>query len=185
MHTPQAETAFRRGFSIIELMLAMCIVLTLVSITVPSISALMRNYRRDAATQQIVGDVRKARSQAILTGWQYRVVGYNNGASSAFKNQYRLLGRRSTAVSWPSTTAASFSSSTQFAEDWVNLPALYPGIRLNPSDATADFYVTFDARGVRTELDSFGPLVVSTGTTASTTTTKTVVVTAVGGIKAQ
>jgi type IV fimbrial biogenesis protein FimT len=185
MRTPNAGTALQRGFSIIELMLAMCIVLTLVSITVPSISTLMRNYRRDAATQQIVGDVRKARSQAILTGWQYRVVGYNNGASSAFKNQYRLLARRSSAVSWPSTTAAAFSSSTQRAEAWTNLPSLYSGVRLNPSDATADFYVTFDSRGVRIETDSFGPLVVSTGTTASTTTTKSVVVSAIGGIRAQ
>jgi Tfp pilus assembly protein FimT len=170
-----------RGFSVVELMLALCIALTLVAVTVPSINALMRNYRRDAAAQQIVGDARKARSQAILTGWQYRVVGYSSGASSAYKNQYRLLSRQSSAVAWPSTTAASFSSSTQRAENWVNLPSIYPGISLNPASSSS-FYVTFDARGARIEPSGTFTLVVSQG---STTTSKSLTVSAVGGIKLQ
>jgi hypothetical protein len=38
---------------------------------------------------------------------------------------------------------------------------MYPGVRINPSDATADFFVAFDPRGARADVDtSFSPLVV-------------------------
>jgi len=167
-----------RGFSIIELMLAMCIVLILVSVSVPSFSQAFRNYRRDAAAQQIVGDLRRARSDAIMSGWQYRVVGFNAGASSAYRNQYRRIGRISSA-SWPSDTAAAFQSSTQMAGAWVDIAALYPGVSINPDD-TGSFSVSFNANGTRIE-SSFDPLVVTNGTA----TPKSVIVSIVGGIKSE
>jgi prepilin-type N-terminal cleavage/methylation domain-containing protein len=170
-----------RGFSAIELLLVMGIVLILVSVSVPSLSTMMRIYRQGAATQQIIGDLRKARSEAIRTGWQYRIIGFNSGGTSDYRNQYRLMGRQSSAFGWPSGTVDAFTSATQLAGAWVDINSLYPGISFNPDDATADFSVVFDARGVRISFDSFDPLVVDMGSGTS----KSVIVSTVGGIKSE
>jgi prepilin-type N-terminal cleavage/methylation domain-containing protein len=171
----------KRGFSVIELLLVMGIILILVSVSVPSLGTMMRTYRQGAAMQQIVGDLRKARSEAIRTGWQYRIIGFNSGASSEHRNQYRLMGRQSSAIAWPLDTVDAFTSDTQLAGAWVDINALYPGISFNPDDATADFSVVFDARGVRLSFDSFDPLVVDMGSGTS----KSVIVSTVGGIKSE
>ena len=151
----------RSGFSLIELMAAMAIATIVAGIAIPSMVGALKVYRRNAAVSQIMGDVRKARAEAIMTGWQFRIFGFNSGASSAYKNQYRIMGRSSTGAGWPADTAASFQSSTQLARAWVDIGTQYRGVRLNPSDGTADFSVAFDSRGVRIELDSFDPLVVA------------------------
>ena len=168
-----------RGFSIIELMVVVGIALIMVTVAVPAVTTMMRSYRRDGAVQHLVGDLRRARTEAIMTGWQFRIFGYNTVSTSPYKNQYRIMGRSSTAAGWPDDTAAPFQSSTQVARDWVNIPRIYQGITLNPGDATSDFYVAFDSRGVRIELDSFAPLVVS-GQTGST---KSVTVSTVGSAR--
>lgn len=189
MNAPNAQsTACRvsprnrmRGFSVIELLLVVGIVLILVSVSVPSLGTMMRTYRQGAAMQQIVGDLRKARSEAIRTGWQYRIFGFNSGATSEYRNQYRVMGRQSSAISWPTDTADAFTSDTQLAGAWVDINSLYPGINLNPDDASADFSVVFDARGVRLSFDSFDPLIVDMGSG----TERSVIVSTVGGIKSE
>jgi prepilin-type N-terminal cleavage/methylation domain-containing protein len=178
MNAPKAHS---RGFSVIELLLVMGIVLILVSVSVPSLGTMMRTYRQGAAMQQIIGDLRKARSEAIRTGWQYRIFGFNAAASSEYRNQYRLMGRQSSAIAWPADTVDAFTSGTQLAGAWVDIDSLYPGIRFNPDDATADFSVVFDARGVRLSFDSFDPLIVD----MSSGTSKSVIVSTVGGIKSE
>lgn len=162
----------RQRFSLLELLIVVAIATILVGIAVPNFVGLMQTYRRDGAVHQITGDVRKARAEAIRAGWQYRIFGYNAGADSPYKNQYRRMARSSTAVGWPADTVASFQSATQIAEGWVDIDALYSGISLNPSDATDEFSVAFDSRGVRIELDaSFDPLVIvnEAGSTKSIT----------------
>ena len=155
----------------IELMIVVGIALVMLRVAVPAITGVMRTYRRDGAVNHLVGDLRRVRNEAIMTGWQYRVFGYSNSSTSAYKNQYRVMGRSSTGAGWPSDTAATFQSATQLARDWVNIPRIYQGITLNPSEGSADFYVAFDSRGARIETDSFAPFVVSgqTGSTRSLT----------------
>jgi prepilin-type N-terminal cleavage/methylation domain-containing protein len=171
-----------RGFSVLELMIVVAIFAILTGIAMPRFTGLLNNYRRDAATQQLTGDVRRARTEAIRTGWQYRIFGFNSGATSAFKNQYRIQARRSGAVAWPGDTVAAFQSSTQIAGAWVDFTRLFPGVTLNPDDDTERFWVSFDARGVRIELDdSFDPLYVVNKTGAS----KLVNVATVGSVKIQ
>jgi len=172
----------RQGFSLIELMVVVTIATILMAFAMPGFTGLLQSYRRDGALQQIVGDVRRARSEAIMTGWQYRIFGFNSGASSPYKNQYRVMARSSGAVAWPDNTAAPVQAATQIARGWVDINALYRGVRLNPSDGTADFSVAFDARGVRVELDSsFDPLVIA-GETGSS---RSVRVSAVGSVRTE
>jgi prepilin-type N-terminal cleavage/methylation domain-containing protein len=169
----------RRGFSLVEALVAISIGAIMLAGVMPGFLNLTRMYRRDAAIDQVTGDVRKARAQAISTGWQYRVMGFNEGWSSTsiYKNQYRIMGRRSTGDGWPADTVAPMQSATQYASPWINIGKIYPGVRLNPTDTSQHFSVAFDSRGVRIELDtSFDPLVI----VPQTGTAKSVRVSAVG-----
>jgi prepilin-type N-terminal cleavage/methylation domain-containing protein len=179
---PNSSYKRRQGFSVLELLIVMAVGLIMTGIVLPNFMKMLRSYRRDAAVNQIVGDLRKARAEAIRTGWQYRIYGFNYGSTNPFKNQYRVLGRSSAGAGWPGGTVAAFQNATQMAGSWVDMNKLYPGVRLNPSDTSDDFWVAFDSRGVRIELEaSFNPLsVVNAPETA-----KSVSVATVGSVKAQ
>ncbi len=171
----------RKGFSLIEVMVASAIAAVLMTVVFQNFTGLMRTYRRDGAIQQLTGDVRKARAEAIRTGWQYRLVGYSAGSASAYGNQYRLMGRSSTAAGWPADTVAAFQGTTQTAGTWTNVGALFKDVRINPS-GNSTFSVAFDSRGVRIEVDAgFSPAVVSGSNVAS----KSVSVSVVGSVRIQ
>ena len=171
-----------KGFSLVESMLVVAVGAVLLGLAVPSFRGLIQYSRRNGAAEQIAGDLRKARSRAITTGWQYRLYGFNSGEDSPFKNQYRLLARRSSAVGWPDATADPMQSATQMAGAWIDIQSLYPSVSLNADDATADFWVDFDSRGVRFNVDpSFDPLVVTDQLGHETSVT----VSAVGSVEIQ
>jgi prepilin-type N-terminal cleavage/methylation domain-containing protein len=153
----------QKGFSLIEAMVVVSVGAILMVAVLPGFMGLMRSYRRDAAVEQVAGDIRKARAQAIATGWQYELMGFNQGwtGTSTNKNQYRIMARRTTADGWPADTVAPMKSATQYAGPWINIGRSYPGVQLNPTDTSQHFSVAFDSRGVRIALDtSFDPLVV-------------------------
>ncbi len=161
-----------KGMSLVELVAAVAVLGLLVGITMPSFLTMMRRSQVDAATRHILSDVQRARSLAITTGWEYRVFGFNSDATSPFANQYRLMARSTAAVGWPPDTAAPFQNATQIAGQWVNLNNEYPGALINPGDTggLARFWVAFNARGVRIELDnSFNPLNVSSDSVGAVT----------------
>jgi len=173
-----------KGFSLIEVLVAVSVGAILMAAVLPGFLGLLRTYRRDAAVERVAGDIRKARSQAIATGWQYRLMGINQGYSgtSAYKNQYRFMARRTTADGWPADTVAQMSSATQMAGPWINVAKNFPGVKLNPTDTSPHFAVAFDSRGVRIELDSsFDPLVIVPQTGPS----KTIRISAVGSASVQ
>ncbi len=150
-----------KGVSLIELVAAVAVLALLVGVAMPSFLTMVRRSQVDAATRHILSDVHRARSLAITTGWEYKFFGYNSDAPSPFANQYRFLARSTAAVGWPADAAAPFQNATQIAGQWVNLNIEYPGALINPGDTggQARFWVSFNARGVRTELDnSFNPL---------------------------
>lgn len=174
----------QRGFSLVEMMVTVSIGAILMAAVLPGFMGMMKTYRRDAAVEQVAGDIRKARAQAIATGWQYELMGYNQGwtGTSTFKNQYRIMARRTTADGWPADTVAPFKSATQYASAWIDIGRSYPGVKLNPTDASQHFSVAFDSRGVRIALDtSFDPLVV----VPQTGTSKSIRVSAVGSATIQ
>jgi prepilin-type N-terminal cleavage/methylation domain-containing protein len=171
-----------RGYTLVEILVATVMLAIIAGIAIPSFLAFTQRSKLDAAVRQIVEDVREARSRASLRGWQYRIYGFNYGAASAYKNQYRLMGRSSSAVAWPAETANPFQTATQMAGVWTNMNTTYPGVRINPADGTLHFWVAFDARGVAIDVDdSFRPLQV----THQTGGTMSVSVTTAGGVRIQ
>jgi Tfp pilus assembly protein FimT len=148
-------------------------------IGLPFFTAMMQNSRLDAGTRQIAQDIREARSKATQSGWDYKIVGFNVGGSSTYKNQYRLVGRK-TGVAWPADTGPNLQTSTQLAGPWINFNQLYQGVSLNPSVSTQSFYVSFNSRGAVFENLNF-PLTITLQSGGS----RQVTVTSVGGVRIQ
>jgi len=145
----------KRGLTLIEIVIGMLVMVLLMAIAIPAFNSMLKRSQLDAAARQLMSDAREAQSRAALTSWQYRVIGFDINSTSAFKNQYRLVGRSSSAVAWPVETSPNFTSATQMAAQWVNLNKLYPNIRVDTTDATNRYWVSFDARGVAIEINSF------------------------------
>jgi prepilin-type N-terminal cleavage/methylation domain-containing protein len=171
-----------RGYTLVEILVALVMLAIVAGLAIPSFLAYTQRSRLDAAVRQIVEDVREARSRATMRSWQYRIYGFNYGAASAYKNQYRLMGRSSSAVAWAADTATPFETATQMVGMWNNMSTTYPGVRINPADGTDHFWVAFDARGIAIDVDdSFNPLQL----THQTGGTKSVSVTTAGSVRIQ
>lgn len=135
----------QRGFSLLEALCAIAIGILLLTIFVSIFLGTLERSRVDAAMREVVSDVRELRSQAITKGWQYRVVGYRDGSTGNHPNEYRVFGRRSSAVAWPNEDGPAFETATQMAGSWTNLAEKYPGVTV--SSAASRFEVSFDSRG--------------------------------------
>jgi len=171
-----------RGYTLVEVLIVVVMAGIMAGLTIPAFLGFMQRSRLDAAVGQLVEHVREARSRATMTGWQYKVLGFNYGGGDPLKNQYRLMARSSGGVAWPGDTVAPFQSATQMAGVWVNLNNAYPGVRVNPLDGSPRFWVAFDARGVAFDIDtSFQPLQV----TYQMGDTRTVTVTTAGSVRIQ
>jgi hypothetical protein len=72
------------------------------------------------------------------------------------------MGRSSSGVAWPVDTVEAFQGATQMAGSWVDVTTLYPGVTINPSTASAQFWVAFDSRGVAIDIAaSCNPMLLS------------------------
>ncbi len=142
------------GLTLVEIVMGMIILVVLAAIAIPAFFTMLQRSQLDAGVRQIMTDVREAQSKATLTGWQMRLIGFNYGSTDPKKNQYRLIGRSSSAVAWPAATVNPFGSvgtGTQMAGTWIDVNRQYPGVRFNPASASPNFYVSFDSRGVAFE----------------------------------
>ena len=137
-----------QGLSVIELVTAVTVAAIAIGAAVPIIMTSVHNARFDAAVQQIVGDMRLARSKAVSTGWQYRIAGRDR-RDGANPSQYRIEGRRTAAIAWPLETDPAGQSADQFVGPWVQVAAIYTGIQLDNSAAGANppMYAGFDRSG--------------------------------------
>jgi prepilin-type N-terminal cleavage/methylation domain-containing protein len=171
-----------RGLTLVELVVVVALMGMLVMIGLPFMTGSMQASRLEGAVRQIASDLRAAQARASLTGWQYRVVGYNESSGDAHSNQYRLMGRSSAAIAWPADTVGAFEGATQMAGDWVDVDALYPGVTINPASASPQFWVTFDSRGVAIDIAaSCNPMLLS----GENGTSKSLRVTTAGSVRIQ
>jgi prepilin-type N-terminal cleavage/methylation domain-containing protein len=170
----------RRGFTLPELALALALVGIVLAVTLPAFMEVLDRTRLDGAIRQMVSDLQEARSEAVATGWEYRVVGYRNISTNDRANQYRVIARRTAGVSWPADTAGVLENDTQMAGAWVDVPAFHSGITISASQDR--FEVTFDSRGTSSDAATeFNPLELVGKNGAS----KSVSVSVVGGITSQ
>lgn len=148
------------GISAVEIVVAAAL-LMVGAMMVPTLTESVRDQRAGAATRQIVSELRHAQSQALTTGWQVRLVGYPASATNGRANQYRMIGRASTASPWPDALGPDARSATQFATSWTDLSQRFPGVDLDPGRVgTEPFSITYDPRGAVVAREHFAPLAV-------------------------
>jgi type II secretion system protein H len=75
-----------RGFSLVELLIVVAIVVILAAVAFPNIAGYARNYRIKGAAQEVAGELQGARSKAIMTNT-------NNGVSFVVvdRDSYRFV----------------------------------------------------------------------------------------------
>lgn len=118
-------------------------------IAVPAFRSAIDRSRLDIATRRMSNELMNARSKAVATGWEFKLVGFGSASSDAMRNRYRLLGRRTSAVAWPMDTDAAFTSTTQSAGPWSDPSAVDSSLQLLPggTGANARFEISFNSRG--------------------------------------
>ena len=149
------------GFTLTQLIVSLAIMVIIMLISVPAFSTIIARSRTSAATRAVIGDMLTARSMAVGTGWQTKIIGFGGPSSNAQKNQYRMLARQNTGVAWPADTAATARTATTWAEPWQNMTTLYPGVSLDPGGTSSQdrFDVQFDPSGAATmSTNDFAPL---------------------------
>lgn len=169
----------RNGFTLLEALVALTIAGLIAIIAIPALNETLQRSRLESATRKIVHDLQAARSQAITTGWEYRIVGFDNSHGSQ-GNRYRMIARRRSSVAWPEDGDDPMRSTTQFAGQWIDVGSSFPGVTLNNS--TTRFVLTFDSRGSAPKANAaFNPLKL----VGQTGDQKSLTVSVVGGIKVQ
>ena len=146
-----------RGFTVLELLIAIAIGAILIAVAIPSFLEIVRKGRHGSAVRRVVSDLREIRSDAISTGWEYRIVGYTAAEDGDRRNQYRIFARRSSSTGWPDEEVAPLQTATQMASRWISLEDEYPGVEFEQDSDR--FEVTFTSRGSAPGASStFNPL---------------------------
>ncbi len=125
----------QRGFTLIELMVTLALLAIIAGLAAPSFEALMRNSRATSVTNELVGALQFARSQAIHRNAPVRMCPANSGLQSCagstdFSNGWIVANR--------TITDTANDIYRQFA----------PSTRLTSSTITSSFqWVEFQPRG--------------------------------------
>ena len=133
-----------KGFTFAELAVVAAMLAVLAFISFPLIGRVLAQSRARGGTEAIMGAIREARSRAVASGWQYRVVGFTTGGT--VPNAFRIEGR-DPAAGWPLSTQGPPGGPTFFAERWSRLPAEFGGAQVAVTGGGTTFIVTFDGRG--------------------------------------
>lgn len=168
-----------KGFSVVDLLVALTIAALLTTITLPALDDAVRSARLDGATRRLVSEAREIRTRAVSNGWEFRLVGYGSGSTDARANQFRVIGRSSSAVGWPDESSPVLASDTQVAEAWVDLGTDYAGVAIDSSGSNERFEITFDARG-KADATTFAGLTLS-----KNDKTRTLAVSSAGSVRIQ
>lgn len=132
-----------RGFTIVELLVALAMVAILAGVSLPVFTAALQNRRLDGAVRKIVGDLRYAQSLAVAQGGLYR---FHSG-DDPLANQpgrYRLERSTDGGNNWSEVTPwYTLSSEFQGAgisniKDSSGIPLTIYEVRFNSRGACAN-----------------------------------------------
>ena len=139
-----------RGFSVVELLLAVVIAAILIGAAMPSFLTLVTSSRIDGATRQLLYEIRSAQSLAISRGG---VFGFQWGGdpgpppAGQLDSMYRVV-RVNGGCDFPDVDAPV--DGTDVIRGWLNLAGEYPGVTIQSVqdlNNTEIGYVMFNSRG--------------------------------------
>ena len=67
------QSSKQRGFSLVELVVVVAIIMLITAMAIPQARNMMRSYRLNAAAASVKSTVQSTRYQAIMVGCPYRV----------------------------------------------------------------------------------------------------------------
>ena len=137
----------RRGWTVIELMVAVGILGFVISIGALAQTRLLPNYRLSAATRQVVTDLRLLRAKAIAQNNRFKLV------FAANSNSYHAERRNPDSGAWEPYALYGRTSGTEASTQSVDLPTSVT--------ATGAIEVTFDPRGTVSITSGTPPLTLS------------------------
>jgi prepilin-type N-terminal cleavage/methylation domain-containing protein len=140
-----------KGFSAIELLLAMIIAGLLIGAAMPAFLSMVQRSRIDGGSRQILYEIRSAQSLAISRGG---VFGFHWGgdpgppAAGRLNSEYRFE-TDPAACAWPAPTDTT-ATNQNVIRDWFDLAGEYPGVTIQSvQDANNTIFggVMFNSRG--------------------------------------
>lgn len=120
------------GFTMVELLVAIVIAGILVGAAMPSFLGLIQGSRLNAATRQVVSEIRAVQSLAVTRSG---VFGFHWGgdpgppAAGRLNSEYRIERDPTEACGWPAPTDTMATNANVITE-WRDLSVEYPGITI-------------------------------------------------------
>jgi type IV fimbrial biogenesis protein FimT len=151
-----SRVSFERGFTLIELLIALAIAAILLAIAVPSYSGSRLNSQLRASSNDLIGSINLARSEAIKSGASVTLCASSNGQTcgGAWADGWVVLRGADvlhTVSAIPSgfhLTEASGTATLQFQSTGVDAtPAVFTLCRSNPNSGSQERVVSVDATG--------------------------------------
>lgn len=171
-----------RGFTLLEVLVVMVIVLILAGVGMPNLLGSIQRYRLRTAANRVATDLRQIQSKAMLAGTRHRFIIVDCTALSSpgttTCKRYRIEKE-----TWPALTDGT--NNANVLTEWINLQQEY-GIQvksLSDSGGTDRADVIFDPRGASTSTGGGSyPLTITVAVPSGAE--RTVQVRKAGGIRA-
>ncbi len=173
------------GFSTLELIIVLTIVLVIAGVATPNILGTIQRYRLRSGADQVMTDLREIQSMAMSSGGRYRLIVTNCTSGPSPCKRYRT--ERQAAGGWPATSSGSGGD---VLSEWVDLQNVSSGIRLSSmvnSSGGADVdSVVFDPRGASvTAASPYSPINVTITVTHTSGQVRRVLVRSAGSVRMQ
>ncbi len=140
-----------RGVSLYELLIVAAMIAVIAGITIPIFSLAVSRARARGVGEMLGAAIRDARTRAVSTGWNYRVIAFNAGGT--VPNAFRIEGYDPSVLpplSYPTATIPPASyGPTQVYEPFVNLAQEFGvgAAQIGIPGGGNTFFVAFDRNG--------------------------------------
>jgi len=124
-----ADRLGNRGYTMMELLIAIVIAVILTGAAMPSFLSLIQTSRLNAATRQVVSEIRTAQSLAVTRDGIYGLHWGGDPLAGMAPGFHRLERDPTEACGWPAPTDTA-ATNQNVIRDWRDLSIEYPGITI-------------------------------------------------------